>query len=120
MIFRIDPASDQPLYLQLGAQVHVALARGELHPGDRLPPARELAGLLDLNMHTVLHAYQQLRDDGVIELRRGRGAVVIQAAPEGIDDVRAALRAFVAAVRAAGLTTEAATALVKHELNAPT
>ncbi|HEX7738164.1 MAG TPA: GntR family transcriptional regulator, partial [Marmoricola sp.] len=49
---------------------------GELGPGDRLPSARPLADSLDVNMHTVLRAYGALRDEGLIELRRGRGAQV--------------------------------------------
>ena len=45
-------------------------------PGDRLPSAREVAEALDINLHTVLRAYQQLRDESLIDLRRGRGAMV--------------------------------------------
>jgi GntR family transcriptional regulator len=117
MLWRIDPGRDEPLYAQLVAQVHVALARGELAPGDRLPAARELADSLELNMHTVLRAYQQLRDDGVLELRRGRGAVVVPGTPHGQDQVRTALQAYAAAARAAGLSTEAAATLLKEEMS---
>ncbi|PZR55205.1 GntR family transcriptional regulator [Xylanimonas oleitrophica] len=116
MIWRIDPGSEEPLYAQLVAQVHVALAHGELKAGDRLPAARDLAESLDLNVHTVLHAYQQLRDAGVIELRRGRGAVVVQAATGDRAPLEAALAAFVAAARDAHLTTETATTLLKEAM----
>ncbi|MCL1870285.1 MAG: GntR family transcriptional regulator [Promicromonosporaceae bacterium] len=116
MIWRIDPTSGAPVYLQLVSQVHVALARGDLTPGERLPSARELAESLELNMHTVLHAYQQLRDDGVIELRRGRGAVVVAGTAHGRDHVRTTLAAYAAAARDAGLSPEAAVALLKEEM----
>ncbi|AEG43859.1 GntR family transcriptional regulator [Isoptericola variabilis] len=116
MLWRIDPASDEPLYAQLVAQAHLAAARGELAPGDRLPAARELAESLELNVHTVLKAYQQLRDEGLIELRRGRGAVVTAAAARDLSPVEAALAAFVTAAREARLSPEATTTLVKEAM----
>jgi len=116
MMFRIDPTRDEPLYAQLVAQVHVGLARGDLKPGSRLPSARELAETLDLNMHTVLHAYQQLRDEGVLELRRGRGATIATTAPHGQVEIQSALIAFAAAARKSGLSIEAATTLLKEEM----
>lgn len=76
MIFTVDPGSSSSLAEQLAVQVRTALATGDIAPGERLPPARELATALKINMHTVLRAYQQLRDEGILELRQGRGAVV--------------------------------------------
>lgn len=116
MIWTVDPTAPEPLYAQLTAQVHLALSRGDLTTGDRLPPARELAGSLDLNIHTVLHAFQQLRDEGVIELRRGRGAVVTAVRPPGMEDVRTALGNYVRAGHAAGLPAEALITLLKETL----
>lgn len=76
MLIRIDPADRAALHEQVAASVRGAVRSGEVGPGERLPTAREVAASLDINMHTVLRAYQTLRDEGVIELRRGRGAVV--------------------------------------------
>jgi GntR family transcriptional regulator len=92
------------------------VAAGRVRPGERLPGARELAAKLGVNLHTVLRGYQALRDEGVIELRRGRGAVVTDAAPRSAGR-RAALRAFVAEARRAGLSAAEAAAMVPEEMS---
>lgn len=79
MLIRVDPSSDRPLYEQVAASVRADAAAGRLAPGDRLPSAREVAGALGINLHTVLRAYQGLRDEGLVEMRRGRGAVATEA-----------------------------------------
>src|SRR5690606_31614983 len=80
MLIRIDAESTRPIFEQIAASVRADIVAGRLSAGDRLPPAREIAGALDINLHTVLHAYQQLRDESLVDLRRGRGAVVSHAA----------------------------------------
>ncbi len=76
MYFSVDPASPLPLFEQLETGIRGQIIAGTIAAGERLPAARELAETLDINVHTVLRAYQDLRDEGFIELRRGRGAVV--------------------------------------------
>lgn len=76
MLIRIDPESTRPLFEQIAASVRGDVLAGRLRPGDRLPAAREVAEGVEVNVHTVLRAYQELRDEGLIDLRRGRGAVV--------------------------------------------
>lgn len=76
MLLSLNPESGLPLYVQIAAAVRRAVGDGEITAGDRLPAARDLAQSLDVNMHTVLRAYNDLREEGLIELRRGRGAIV--------------------------------------------
>ncbi|GAB2928448.1 GntR family transcriptional regulator [Micromonospora polyrhachis] len=117
-MFRIDPTATEPLFSQLVTQVHLAIAQGALQVGERLPAARDLAESLQLNVHTVLHAYQALRDEGVIELRRGRGAVVTGRAGADHSALLAAIEAVVREARALHLTPQATAALLKEAFSA--
>ena len=114
VLVRIEPGSGVAIYDQIAASVRAAASRGTLHPGDRLPPARELAEALDVNIHTVLRAYQDLRDEGLIDLRRGRGAVVTDAAVRG-SALLGAVRALVADARRAGVPPQTLLSLIREE-----
>jgi GntR family transcriptional regulator len=69
---------DEPLELheQVAGEIRRAIADGEARPGERLPPAKDLAAVLGVNTNTVLRALRQLRDEGLLEFRRGRGITV--------------------------------------------
>jgi GntR family transcriptional regulator len=69
-INRNDPTL---LHDQVASQIRRAIADGEAKPGDRLPPARDLAAVMHVNTNTVLRALRLLRDEGLLELRQGRG-----------------------------------------------
>ncbi|MGI8712615.1 MAG: GntR family transcriptional regulator [Solirubrobacteraceae bacterium] len=73
---KLDPSDPTPLYLQVAAEIRRAIAEGEARPGDRLPLARDLATVLDVNTNTVLRALRTLRDEGLLDFRRGRGITV--------------------------------------------
>ncbi len=117
MLLRIDPTSAEPLFAQLAGQVRSAVVGGDLTPGTRLPSARDLAASLDVNLHTVLHAYQDLRDEGLIELRRGRGAVVSERGVQDFAGLHAAIDALVRTARDLGLASGTTLGLVKDALS---
>lgn len=72
----IDPRQPTPLYEQIAARVRVAIAAGELAPGDALPSVRALAKDLRVNPATVVQAYRELAADGFVEKRHGQGTFV--------------------------------------------
>lgn len=81
-IIRVDLSSPVPLHEQVAAAIRGAIAAGEAGPGDRLPPARDFAAVLGVNANTVLRAFRALRDEGLLEFRRGRGVTVTGTAPQ--------------------------------------
>jgi len=113
MLVRTDPSSDVPLFAQIAASVRADAVAGRLRPGDRLPSARVVAAALEVNLHTVLHAYQQLRDEGLLHLHRGRGAVVTPAAAD-LAQLRDEIAALTSRARRLGLSAEALAALIRH------
>jgi GntR family transcriptional regulator len=79
----VDRDGPLPLHEQVAAELRRAIAEGEAVPGDRLPPARDLAAVLGVNSNTVLRALRMLRDEGLLEFRRGRGVTVAGTPEEG-------------------------------------
>jgi GntR family transcriptional regulator len=82
-MFRVKVDRDVPLelYEQVAAEIRRAIANGEAKPGERLPPARDLAAVLGVNTNTALRALRLLRDEGLLEFRRGRG-ISVSGTPE--------------------------------------
>ena len=78
---KIDPGAQVPLYEQVAAELRRAIADGEVRPGQRMPLAKDLAAVLGVNKNTVLRALRQLRDEGLLEFRRGRG-ITVAGSPE--------------------------------------
>jgi GntR family transcriptional regulator len=72
----IDRRSPVALHDQVAARIRRAIADGEAGPGERLPLARDLAAVLGVNKNTVLRALHLLREEGLLEFRRGRGITV--------------------------------------------
>ena len=84
---KVDKADPTDLFEQVAGEIRRAIAEGEAKPGERLPPARDLAAVLGVNTNTVLRALRVLRDEGLLEFRRGRG-ISVAASPERGEVVR--------------------------------
>ena len=80
---KIDRNDPVDLHEQVAAEIRRAIADGEATPGERLPPARDLAAVLGVNANTVLRALRVLREEGLLDFRRGRGVTVAGTAEAG-------------------------------------
>lgn len=76
MFRQIDPRSPIPLYVQIANRLRVAIATGEMGPGEALPSVRNLASVIRVNPATVVQAYRELEYAGVVESRQGAGTYV--------------------------------------------
>lgn len=112
MLIRIDPTRDTPVFAQIASSIRGDIVAGSAISGDRLPPAKQIAASLGVNLHTVLHAYKLLREEGLVDMRPGRGAVVTATAgpaAELHDDIRR----LVQRAAAVGISAEALANLVR-------
>jgi len=78
-----------PTFLSTNIEIRRAIADGEAKAGERLPPARDLAAILGVNTNTVLRSLRLLRDEGLLEFRRGRGVTVAGTPEKGAVIARA-------------------------------
>jgi GntR family transcriptional regulator len=121
MLFRPNPASGVPIYLQLMEQVKHAIETGALRPGEQLPGIRPLAEDLVINPNTVAKAYRELEHEGIIELRHGAGAFVsgkplAKKLGEKMRAARAVVAATVDRLRERGVTDDEIRRLFEAEL----
>ena len=76
MLIKVDFNSEEAIYMQVRNQIIMGIATSQIHEGDSLPSVRQMADIIGINMHTVNKAYAVLREEGIIQLDRRRGAVV--------------------------------------------
>jgi GntR family transcriptional regulator len=86
---KLDRRAQADLHEQVASEIRRAIADGEAKPGERLPPAQDLAAVLGVNRNTVLRALRMLRDEGLLEFRRGRGITVAGSPGQGAVIIRA-------------------------------
>ncbi|MFJ4680170.1 GntR family transcriptional regulator [Kitasatospora sp. NPDC088783] len=122
--FHIEPRSGVAPYLQLVHQVRQALRLGLLSEGDRLPKVKEVAAKVAINPNTVLKAYRQLENEGLVSPKPGVGTFVTGTlgtpAVSEHDPLRRELRRWLTAARAAGLDEESIEALFRQTVRSPT
>ncbi len=119
MIFRLNPSSGIPLYLQLMEQVKHAVETGALGDGDQLPTIRKLAEDLVMNPNTVVRAYRELEHEGIVELRHGTGAFIRDSADGRarlIQKAQTAVQATVERLISSGLTEDELRRVFENEL----
>jgi GntR family transcriptional regulator len=121
MLFRPNPSSGVPIYLQLMEQVKHAVETGVLRPGDQLPGIRALAEQLVVNPNTIAKAYRELQHEGVIDLRHGSGAFISQGDGVGrrpvlVRAVQPLVSGLIERLRARGLTDDEIRRLFDAEL----
>ena len=117
-VLTIDTASRKPIYEQLADGLKELIARGQLTEGVALPPVRQLAADLGVNLNTVAAAYRQLQSDGLIRVRHGSGAVVLSrtSAEQTEDEMRKPLRTALTQLVLSGLPRRRIMKLVADEL----
>jgi GntR family transcriptional regulator len=108
---KINLAEGTPLYQQVAAEIRRAIADGEAKPGERMPLAKDLAKVLGVNANTVLRALRELRDEGLLEFRQGRGITVAGSPERGA--VMTHVKELVAFARQQGYQPEEVIAMIQ-------
>lgn len=118
MYITIDESDPRALYQQVVDEVKALIARSELVEGSTLPPVRQVAADLGVNLNTIAFAYRQLQKEGLIRIRHGAGATVVsRTLAKGEREPRTAqLRAALAQLVLSGLSRDEIKALVADEL----
>lgn len=118
MYITIDELDRRPIYRQVADEIKALIARGSLSEGMALPPVRQVADDLGVNLNTIAAAYRELQKEGLLKVRHGAGAVVssCRIAQQSDADLRKALRASLAHLVLAGLPRTEIVEIVNEEL----
>jgi GntR family transcriptional regulator len=118
MYIVVDENDRRPIYQQVVDEIKALIARGELREGAALPPVRQVAADLGVNLNTIAAAYRELQREGLISVRHGAGAVVASstAQEKSDDELRKPLRAALTQFVLAGMVRAEIMAVVADEL----
>jgi GntR family transcriptional regulator len=119
MYITIDESDRRPIYQQVVDEIKAIIAAGELPEGSALPPVRQVAADLGVNLNTIAFAYRRLQKAGLIKVRHGSGAVVVSRVTSQGDQERlqAKLMPALTDLVLSGLTRAQVMALVNNALN---
>jgi len=108
---KVDRSDPTALHEQVAGQIRRSIAEGDAKPGERLPPAKDLAAVMQVNTNTVLRALRELRDEGLLEFRRGLGVRVAGTPEQGL--VLSKTRELVRLARHNGYKSDELIALIR-------
>ena len=118
MYITVDESDRRPIYRQIAEEIKGLIARGELQEGVALPPVRQVAADLGVNLNTIAAAYRELQKEGLVKIRHGAGALVSarRMPPQSDSEMRKSLRAALAHLVLAGVPRSEIVELVNQEL----
>ncbi|HVF88771.1 MAG TPA: GntR family transcriptional regulator [Blastocatellia bacterium] len=118
MFITVDGEDRRPVYRQVADGIKTLIARGELVEGAALPPVRQLAADLGVNLNTIATAYRELQSEGLITVRHGAGAVVASLTinEKTEDELRGPLRTALTQLVLAGIPRREIMSMVSEEL----
>ena len=118
MYITIDELDRRPIYRQVADEIKALIARGALSEGMALPPVRQVADDLGVNLNTIAAAYRELQKEGLLKVRHGAGAVVSsrRTGQQSDADLRKGLRASLAHLVLAGLPRSEIIEIVNEEI----
>jgi GntR family transcriptional regulator len=118
MYITIDELDARPIYRQVADEIKALIARGALSEGMALPPVRQVADDLGVNLNTIAAAYRELQKEGLLKIRHGSGAVVSsrRLAQQSDADLRKGLRTSLAHLALAGLPKSEIVEIVNEEI----
>ncbi|HXN71705.1 MAG TPA: GntR family transcriptional regulator [Candidatus Acidoferrales bacterium] len=118
MFLTIDTDDPRPIYQQVADGIKELIARGKLAEGALLPPVRQLAADLGVNLNTIASAYRQLQEDGLIVIKHGSGSAVASrtTTERTRDELLRPLRTALTELVLAGLSSAKILSMVLREL----
>lgn len=122
MFLTINTGDPRPIYQQIADGIKELIARRELAEGTALPPVRQLANDLGVNLNTIATAYRELQKEGLITVRHGSGSVVASrtSAERSHDELLRPLRTALTELVLAGLKPKKILQMVVQELRVVT